>query len=111
MSQILEFTNEDGTSIFAEVEDLKPKGGDELVSKVGNWTRKTMQKSFEAAVAGTLRPVADAIYKNLSESENPPDEVAVSLGLKISAEFGNVLIAKTDGQAQLNITLKWKMNP
>ncbi len=64
--------------------------------------------TFESALEN-VRGAAEAILHQLSSLAQPPDEVAVEFGVKMSAESG-AIIAKLAGEANFKINLTWKKN-
>jgi len=65
--------------------------------------------SFEAALE-KVRSAAEAILNQLRSLAQPPDEVAVEFGVKMSAETG-AIIAKASGEANFKINIMWKKTP
>ncbi|WP_088260118.1 CU044_2847 family protein [Fimbriiglobus ruber] len=105
MTKIIEFLNEDGTTVLIEVkepEDAQRGTGrasrSETVHKLG-------QKAFEAGLAH-LRPIAQAVMKTATELNNP-SEVAIEFGIKVSVESG-VIVASAEAEANFKVSLKWK---
>ena len=66
---------------------------------------KQTTETFEEALDKTLVPVARAVMKCLEDIS--PQEIEVTLGLKLSAEAG-VVISKVAGEASLTVKLTWK---
>lgn len=105
MKQLVEFPLEDGGSIVVEVD--KPTGDsgrvrsarpDELVEKA----KQTLETSLEK-----IRPAAAAIISKLRTLSEPPDEVGVEFGIKLSADVG-VVLASAGAEANYTVTLTWK---
>ena len=69
-------------------------------------TIATATTTFESAL-GTVRTAAEGILNQLRLLQQPPDEVAVEFGVKMSAEAGAV-IAKASTEANFKINLTWK---
>jgi non-ribosomal peptide synthetase component E (peptide arylation enzyme) len=69
----------------------------------------TANATFESALQ-TIRSVAEGILNQLRSLAEPPDEVAVEFGVKMSAETGAV-IAKASTEANFKINLSWKKSP
>jgi len=68
----------------------------------------TANATFESALQ-TVRAAAEGILHQLRSLAEPPDEVAVEFGVKMSAETGAV-IAKASTEANFKISLSWKKN-
>jgi len=62
--------------------------------------------TFESALE-KVRTAAEGILRQLRSLAQPPDEVAVEFGVKMSAESG-AIIAKASGEANFKINLTWK---
>ncbi len=107
MKKLLEFTMEDGSSIFVEVDEPEQLDGTRRVSRSGDLTQKA-QISFEEALE-KIKPVASSVIKKLKSLNEPADEVEVKFGLKMNAEAG-VIIASASIEANYEVTLKWKRN-
>jgi hypothetical protein len=71
-------------------------------------TIATANATFESALK-TVRAAAEGILNQLRSLAEPPDEVAVEFGVKLSAETGAV-IAKASTEANFKINLSWKKN-
>jgi Trypsin-co-occurring domain 1 len=66
----------------------------------------TANATFESALQ-TVRCAAEGILHQLRSLAEPPDEVAVEFGVKMSAETG-AIIAKASTEANFKINLTWK---
>ena len=104
MKQLVEFPLEDGTTILVEV-DAPEEGGMVPAARGGEVVAKA-QQTFENALE-TIRPAARAIVAKLRALHDPPDEIEVAFGLKMSAEAG-AFIAAAGVKANYKITLTWK---
>ena len=105
MKQLVEFPLEDGSTILVEVEAPEERG---MVpaTRGGRETVARAQQTFEAALE-KVRPAASAIIAKLRALHDPPDEIGVEFGLKMSAEAG-AFIAAAGVEANYKVTLKWK---
>ncbi|HHS97503.1 MAG TPA: hypothetical protein ENK08_06330 [Chloroflexi bacterium] len=103
MKRLIEFPLEDGGTILVEVE--MPEGTGMVPAARGEVVQRA-QQTFEAALE-KVRPAAQAIIKKLRALHDPPDEIEVEFGLKMSAEAGAV-IAATGVEANYKVTLTWK---
>jgi hypothetical protein len=103
LSQLIELDLEEGGSVLVEVDGAAPgavsRGGRsaELVSKAG--------QSLEQ-VLGQLGPTVRGIVSELRAAADWPDEVEVEFAIKLSAD-ANVIIARTGGEANFRIALRW----
>jgi hypothetical protein len=105
MRRLLEFSLEDGGSIIVEVEDLQRESGLAPAARSNEVVTKVSQ-TFEAAIE-RLKPAAGAIIAKVRSLNDPPNEIEVEFGLKLSAEAGAVL-AVASTEANYKVTLKWK---
>ena len=103
MGQLIELNLNEGGSVLVEVDEpgrgpvTRGRGASELVSKAS--------KSLEEAV-GQIGPAAQAIVAELRRTADWPDEVEVEFAVKLSTD-ANVIIARTGGEANFRVTLKW----
>ncbi len=104
MKQLVEFPLADGGSILVEVD--APEGGRLVPASRGGETVAKAQQTFEAAL-DKVRPAASAIIAKLRALHDPPDEIEVEFGLKMSAEAG-AFIAAAGVEANYKVTLTWK---
>jgi hypothetical protein len=66
----------------------------------------TATTTFESALQ-TVRCAAEGILHQLRSLAQPPDEVEVEFGIKMSAETG-IIVAKGTTEANFRINLTWK---
>jgi hypothetical protein len=110
VSQQIQFELQDGGTIRVEVSDdssgvVGP--GDQPIASRGE--RDVVQQAvlrFDDALA-VLKPVATSILTKLRDIAEPPDEISVDFGFKLSAEAG-AIIAKTAAEANFAVSLLWK---
>jgi hypothetical protein len=110
MAKYIEFPLEGGGSILIETPDEpgKPQSGfvrAGVGEAVQEWSDKA-QKTFAQSVVG-VRQTAGDLLSTLTELS--PDEIEVHFSLKATGELGGQLaIAKAGGEANYNVTLRWK---
>jgi hypothetical protein len=104
VKRLIEFPLEDGGSIVVEVDEPEPEGGVVRAARPGEIAAKAGQ-TFETAL-DRIRPAAGAIITKLRGLSDPPDEMTVEFGLKMSAEAG-ALVAAAGAEANYRVTLKW----
>lgn len=111
MAKYVEFPLEDGGVILVEASDeRKAAGGGFVRGAPGDGTQEIIEKakaSFEASFE-SVRKSADALVQKLTSLSQRPDEVEVSFSLKVSAELGNVVIAKAGSESNYSVTLRWR---
>ena len=104
MTQLLEFPLENGETIWVEVAEPE-MGGLVPAARPGEVVSRA-QQTLEQALE-KLKPTAEAIISKLRYISEPPDEIEVEFGLKLSAEAGAVLAA-AGAEANYNVKLVWK---
>lgn len=112
MSKYVEFPLEGGGTILIEAPDEQAaKGGSGFVrAGLGDDAAKVAEQakqSFDTSVEN-IRKASDLLLTKLRGLSDPPDEMEVSFGLKVSAELGNFAVAKAGSEATYNVTLKWR---
>lgn len=102
MTQLLGLELEEGGSILVEVEE-EARGPvtrgrpAEAVTQAG----ESLQQ-----VLGRLGPAVKGIVSELRAAADWPEEVEIEFGVKLSTDT-NVIIARTGGEANFRIALKW----
>lgn len=105
--QLIKFPLEEGGFIWVEVNTAETQG---LVpASRGSEVSQEARQTFEAALE-KVRPAAQAIIGKLRALHDPPDEVTIEFGLKMSAEAG-AIIAAAGAEANYKVTLTWKREP
>ena len=111
MSKYVEFPLEGGGTILIESPDEPSKTGSgfvragvgEVVKESAEQAKQTFTDSVE-----NVRKSADLLVTKLRGLSQPPDEMEVSFGLKVSAELGNFAVAKAGAEANYNVMLRWR---
>lgn len=67
----------------------------------------TLSEAVKCAVHQNVSIFVDAV----ESLPDPPTEVEISFGLKMTGEIGNVAIGKTAGEANYTVKLAWKQTP
>lgn len=126
MSDYVQFAFDDGTSVLIEVLPALVAGGEgqsraddptsvdlppssrsvDAVSRVGDTVEKAGRTLAE--VLRPLIPVLDSVHQTVSKANQPPDEIAVEIGLKLSSELRLVLVGGT-GETSLKVSAKWNL--
>ncbi len=104
MKKLVEFPLEDGGTILVEV-DVPEEMGMVPAARGLDVSDKARQ-TFEAAM-DKVRPAAQVIIGKLRTLHDPPDEIEVEFGLKMSAEAG-AIFAAGGVEANYKVTLTWK---
>lgn len=101
MSRLIRFRLEEGGEVLVEAGDADD--GPALVAR-GDAFDAT--ETFEQALS-RIRPLTDAVLKQIAALATGPQEVGVEMGITLKAEAG-VILAKTAGEGSLKLSLKWK---
>lgn len=102
MKQLIEFPLASGGFIVIEVDEAE--GGIVRATRPGEIVAKATE-TFENTLE-KIKPAASAIIAKLRGLCDPPDEMEVEFGLKLSAEAG-VVVAAAGAEANYKVTLKW----
>jgi hypothetical protein len=105
VKRLVEFPQEDGTSLVVEVDEPAPEGGIVRAARPGEIAEKASQ-TFEAALS-RIKPMAGAIFTALRDLAQCPEQIQVEFGVKISASAGAVL-ASAGVEGNYKVTLTWK---
>jgi hypothetical protein len=105
MKRLIEFPLEDGSSVVVETDESETRGDVLRGGRPGEMIEKAGQ-TLEAAV-GKICPAAAAIIAQLRDLTDPPNEVEMEFGLKLTAGSG-VIIALAGTEANFRVTLTWK---
>jgi hypothetical protein len=107
MGDLVEFKLEDGSSVVVETESVSSRA----VMRGGRLTEtlttadKTLEQAFDR-----LRPATAAIIERVRSMAQQPEEIEIEFGVTVNAEVGAV-IAKTSGEANFRIALRWTRPP
>src|SRR3954453_1817930 len=93
---------DDGRTVVIEVEELRSG----VVT--GDGRAAGVLKHAYGTLEGALRrigPVTAAAFAQLRNMAEPPDEIDIEFGVKLSADVG-AIIARTGGEANFQISLR-----
>jgi hypothetical protein len=108
MKRLVEFPLEDGTTILVEVDEPGLGGSTLRSGRAGDMIERA-SITYEEAL-GKIQPAAVSIVSRIRRMPEPPTEIAVELGISLSAEAG-AFIASATTQAHLILTLTWVAKP
>src|SRR6476659_6023366 len=108
MKHLVEFPMDDGSTILVEVDDPGMGGGAMRSGRPGEMLDRA-RITYEQAL-DKIQPAAAGIISRLRHLPDPPDEIAVELGISLSAEAG-AFLASAATQAHFLLTLTWKAPP
>ncbi len=105
MKHLYEFPLE-GTEevLLVEIEDSEEDGivpASSLGDKIER-ASQTLEDSLK-----NIKPAAEAVLKKLKGLSDPPDEMSVAFGLKLSADVG-VILASSSIEANYTVTILWR---
>lgn len=109
--RLVEFTLEDGNTVLMEIDDAGGGSSSGPTYRSANKPNAVVEKAqitYEQAL-DRVRPAAESIVERMRTLGNPPDEVEVQFGLKMSAEFG-AFIATANAEVNYMIRLVWRRN-
>jgi hypothetical protein len=106
MKRLVEFPTDDGSTILVEVDEPGYAGGGTLRSINPGEMIERAGMTYEQAI-GRIQPAAAGIIARLRAMPEPPTEIAVELGISLSAEAG-AFLASAATQAHIIVTLTWK---
>ena len=105
MQNVVEFSAPDGVVLVAVDGPAEEPDGLGTAGFASRTAARAMV-TFEDVVS-VLRPTAQAIAAQFKALEDPPADVEVSFGLKITGQ-GSATIVSAGGESQLAVTLRWK---
>ena len=106
MAELAQFALNGGGVVVVETDAADTSARRVMRGASPEATIATASATFESALQ-TVRSAAEGILNQLRSLQQPPDEVAVEFGVKMSAEAGAV-IAKASTEANFKINLTWK---
>lgn len=103
MATVVTLTDDQGEAIEFLVDAL-PRGtrGLEPAGKGDTKIEKSFSTYFDP-----VRRLADQLADKISEVKTKPDEVEVTIGIKLTTEAG-VVFAKAGADAEMTVKLVWK---
>ena len=104
MSVLIAVPLASGGEIIVEADEEVTPAGVVRAARPGEVV-KQLGETFDEALDRTLVPIARALKGALADAA--PDNVEVTLGLKLSAEAG-VVLSKVGGEATLSVKLSWQ---
>jgi hypothetical protein len=100
VAEFVRYVLDDGSEVFfesAESDLVALRGGGEPDVTDGGRLRGRLE-----AVAAAAEEVSQSLRSRLT-----PDEVTLEFGVKVGGEVNWWFFAKTQGEATINVTLKW----
>lgn len=117
MTKYIQFTtgDPDGSTVLVEVEqqEVAPPPGlvkagirEKLVGTVA-----IAQTTFGTAIKQAIQHNVQTFIEAVNSLSEPPTEVEITFGLKVTGEVGNVAIGKAGGEVNYTVKLAWKQAP
>jgi hypothetical protein len=103
MTRIVQFTLEDGSETYVEVDEPAPLGP-QPVARGGLPEVAEAPRSFERALA-QVRPAVERVIETFRQVSRP-DEVSVEFGLTFKSKVG-AFIFTADQEATFKVSIKW----
>ncbi len=108
--ELAEFTFNDGSETFlVEVDKLRGSSAERAALGDTEETVAKAKQSFEEALDKVTPVAARAIQRIRQGLTTPADEVELKFGVKLSSEVG-AFIASVGGEANFEVTIKWKQD-
>jgi len=110
LRRLVEFHLDDESSetVVVEVDEPVEEGTGEEKAAFGSWRKKPVQASETLDQAlDRVTPAAQALLLKLRGLVEPPDEMTVAFGIKLTATAGAVL-ASAGVEANYTVTMMWK---
>ena len=107
MTEYLKF--EDGVIVEVDVpENISEISSEQKVGGVINSAppTKELEKPFSDVCAG-LKPIINGLHTKINDLGAQPDEIELSLGVKLSTEAG-IILAKAEAEGSIQVKLTWK---
>jgi hypothetical protein len=115
MTKYIQFNVEDEASgeVLVEVDEEEIISSEEGLVKVGikdvlHSTVAVAQNTFSTAVKNAIHYNVQVLINAIHSLPEPPTEIEVNFGLKVTGEAGNVAVGKMGGEVNYAIKLSWK---
>jgi hypothetical protein len=106
VKRLVEFSLDQGGSVLVEVDE--PPGSPAMrgIGKDRADLVEKADKTFEDATA-TVTPAARSLIARLRAIDDPPDEVGIEFGVRLSAQTG-AFIASVAAEANFKVSIIWR---
>ncbi|MBE9068409.1 hypothetical protein IQ260_17290 [Leptolyngbya cf. ectocarpi LEGE 11479] len=114
MTQYIQFdVEEKGKKILVEVEEEEVTSSEEGLVKVGirdiaGTTVAVAKSTFSDAVKEAVVCNVNGLMTAVDSLANPPTEIEINFGLKVTGQAGNIAVGKVGGEVNYGIKLSWK---
>lgn len=117
MTKYIQFESrdEDGGTVLVEVDEEEVPLSSEGLVKVGikevlHNTVAVAQNSFSNAIRKAIQYNVQGLIDAIHSLPEPPSEVEINFGLKMTGEAGNVAVGKAGGEVNYTVKLSWKQS-
>lgn len=107
MSSYVKFVLDDETAIYLEAAETHKGSGSLIPSRGEPGGNDPTNLSFEQSVDSVQKMAVMLINGLRNGFVEKPSEIAVSFGLKASAELESLVVARAGMDANFNISLRW----
>lgn len=113
MTKYIQFGDEEDGAILVEVDEKEIPSSEEGVVKVGikdvlHNTVAVANNTFYTAIKQAIHYNVTGFMDAIDSLPEPPSEVEINFGLKITGEAGNVAVGKAGGEINYTVKLSWK---
>ena len=106
MQKLITFQGDNDSEILVEVEPVPGEMVDVSLAGAVKKMKDTLTSALAGALVNTCLSFVDTINK--VDKEKRPQEMTVDFGVKVAGE-GQVVVVKTSGEANFNVSLKWNL--
>ena len=106
MKRLVEFevAGSPGETVVVEVDEAESEVGEERAARPGEVERAG--RSLEEALE-RVKPAATAVIEKLRGLAEPPDDMTITFGIKLTGKAGAV-VASAAVEANYQVTLHWR---
>jgi hypothetical protein len=105
MKRLVEFRLDDESTILLEINEPDAEGGMVRAGRADELPEQA-KHTFEQALT-TITPAAESIMARLRGLSNPPDQIGLEFGVKLSGK-AQMFVISADTEGNFKITLTWK---
>jgi hypothetical protein len=106
MKRLVEFSLDQGGSVLVEVDEAPLGPVMRGIVKDQSTLVEKANKTFEDATAA-VTPTARSLIARLRSVDDPPDEVGIEFGVRLSAQTG-AFIASVAADANFKVSMTWR---
>jgi hypothetical protein len=108
MASYVKFELSDGTSVYIETTDT-PRGSSGLIPRAAEVAEQKGHEFDEviAPVSKLAQSMLTGLRGSSEADDDSPSEVSVSFGLRAAPELGALVVARTGGDNNFNVSLRW----